>query len=331
LSSLQFNNMESFCANLRYLRPPLNAKTLRPLDERVTTVQFDEPLTDEEHKQVAKLLQDRPDVWLRAYGRPEGLDDLRFLRHYPFVRHIALDLYLLKRSDGVEHLADNLESFSFGQCKTKSISLEFLGRFGKLKSLSLEGHAKKLEVVGDLRSLRQLHLRSISASDLEFIKPLKDLRIFTLKLGGTTNLTALPALKKLSYLELWMVKGLCDLSVLGALRSLTHLYLQALAQVKELPSLASLESLRWVTIEALKNLHDLRPIAAAPQLEEISFLDMKQLSAESFRPFIGHRQLRGALIGLGSLKRNKEAQELLGVSCDVADKFQALEDALLKH
>lgn len=313
---------------IRMLDSPLKAEALRPLGAKVEVVQFCSRLTDQEHQQTARLLQKRPDVTLRAFGRPAGVVNVDFLRHYPFVKHVAIDLYNLNSLEGVSHLPDALQSFSLGQTKTKRISLSFLERFQKLEELSLEGHSKDIEVVSRLKALRQLHFRSITLPDLSLLKPLKHLRAFTLKLGGTTALDAIAFLKELRYFEAWMVKGLGDLSVLAKLKSLTHLYLQALAQVTALPSFRPLRSLRWVTIETLKNLPDLTPVAEAPKLAELSLIDMRQLPTSALKPFVGHKSLRAANIGLGSLRRNEEALALLGVSGEVTDKFAAYEEAV---
>jgi hypothetical protein len=248
----------------RQLDPPLEAKSFRPLEEWVDTVQFRDPLSDDEHKKVAEFLLRYPDVSLRAYGRPDGIETLDFLKHYPAVRHLEIDLYLLKSTDGIEYVSEQLESFAFSQTKSKAHSLSFIKRFKNLKILSLEAHTKDIDVVSSLKHLNALHLRSITLPNLDLIKPLIKLRGLTLKIGGTKNLAALRDLPDLRYFEAWMVRGLADLSVLADMKSLTHLFLQSLPHIKKLPSLASLKSLRWVTIESLKNLTDLSSIAQAP-------------------------------------------------------------------
>jgi hypothetical protein len=312
----------------RQLRPPLEAKSFRPLEEWVNTVQFDEPLSDDDHRQVAKFLLNYPNVSLRVFGRPEGVETLEFLKHYPSVRHLEVDLYLLKSTVGIEHATQDLQSFSFSQTASKAHSLAFLRRFKKLEQLSIEKHTKEIGVVSELKHLKQLHLRSVTLPDLDLLKPLKELRAFTLKLGGITNLSALREIKSLRYFEAWMVRGLADLSVLADMKSLTHLFLQSLPHLKELPSFASLKSLRWVTIEALKNLTDLSGVAQAPNLEELALLDMGHLRLPNLEPFVGHKTLRAAGMGLGSLKRNEAADQLLGVSDKVSDKFAAYNAAV---
>jgi len=51
----------------------------------------------------------------------------------------------------------------------------------------------------------------------------------------------------------------------------------------------------------------------APALEDLIVIDMPQLTPEAFRPFVGHPTLRQAAIGLGSIKKNRQARAALGL------------------
>ena len=65
----------------RSLQRPLTADQLRPLELGVTRLQFSQGLTDDEYRAVAALLDDRPDVTLRAYGGyGRTMPDLEWLR-----------------------------------------------------------------------------------------------------------------------------------------------------------------------------------------------------------------------------------------------------------
>jgi hypothetical protein len=57
-------------------------------------------------------------------------------------------------------------------------------------------------------------------------------------------------------------------------------------------------------------------------------LDMGHLRLPNLEPFVGHKTLRAAGMGLGSLKRNEAADQLLGVSDKVSDKFAAYNAAV---
>jgi hypothetical protein len=313
--------------SFRQLTPPLAQAALRTLPKSVERVQFCDPLSDGEHEQAAALLKNRTDVALRVYAH-EGFENLSFLRHYPHVLDVSIELYSLKDLSGVELLNRRLRSLTLGQTKLSHFSLAFIARFKHLQSLSIERHSKDIEVVSQLTSLRELHLRSVTLPNLKIVRPLKKLRGLTLKLGGTTHIADIAALKDLRYFEAFQVRGLSDLSAVAKLKSLTHLFLENLPQVTALPCFALLKSLRWVTLEKLQNLTDLAPLAAASKLQELALIDMRHLKVEDLRPLVGHRALRSARLGLGSQRRNQQAQELLGVGDDVTDKFEAFAKAI---
>ena len=89
-------------------------------------------------------------------------------------------------------LRSPLESFGFGQTKSRNISLDFLRRFTRLKDLGLQSHTKNIEAVSSLSHLEQLTLRSITLPDLKLLLPLRQLWSLDIKLGGTKDLRLLP-------------------------------------------------------------------------------------------------------------------------------------------
>lgn len=188
-----------------------------------------------------------------------------------------------------------------------------LARFLELKNLHLEGHVKGIEILSSLTKLERLALRSVTLPNLELLKPLKNLKTFELRLGGTTDLSLLPEIGRIDYLEIWMVKGLSDLSFLPRMRALKGLFLQALKNVTALPGLDALTNLKRVHLETMKGLTDLSPVAEAPALEELVLIDMGHLQPQALKPFVGHKTLRSANIGLNSLKKNKAAEAMLGL------------------
>ena len=299
---------------LRQVKSPITDDQLSPLDPRCRCVQFAAPLTETDHKKLAKFLAAYPNVPLRIYGHySEPLPNLSFLRHYPFISGFQVDVLLLQSTDGVEHLPESLEFFGFGQTKTRGISLDFLRRFGRLKDLYLEGHTKNIEAISALSHLERLTLRSITLPDLNLLLPLRHLWSLDIKLGGTKDLRLLPLIGGLKYVELWMIKGLEDLSMIAEVRTLQNLFLQALKNVTALPSFRNLHRLRRVTIDTMKGITDLSPIADAPVLEELLVLAANHLNSDDFNPFVGHPKLKAATIGLGSTRKNEQVQKLLGL------------------
>ena len=285
---------------------------LQPLGhERV--VQFPHPLTDREYRKVAKLVDGQPNVTLRAYGLK--FTDLEFLRFFPEVRRFQADyMSRLESMDGLRHLRDDLESLVLGETKTaRQFSLTFLRGFPHLRRLYLEKHTKDIEAVGELAGLEDLTLRSITLSDLSVLLPLENLLSLDLKLGGTRDLSLLPQIGRLRYLELWQIRGLDDLGPVGEAVTLQHLFLQSLPRVGLLPDFSSLTRLRRVVLDNMKGVTDLAPLAAAPALVQLHVIDMRHFTVEQLECLADHPTLREATFGLGSLKRNAAAQELVGV------------------
>lgn len=299
---------------LRKVNPPITDDQLSPLDPRCQCVQFADPLSETDHVKLANFLAAYPNVPLRIYGHYSApVPNLSFLRHYPFLSGLSVEVFLLQSIEGIEYLPESLKVFGFGQTKTKSISLDFLKRFSRLKNLYLETHRKNIEAVSGLLHLEQLTLRSITLPDLSLLLPLKRLWSLDIKLGGIMDLRLMPQIGGLKYLELWMIKGLEDLSMIAQLTSLQNLFLQALKNVTALPSFRDLHLLRRVTLDTMKGITDLSPIADAPNLEELVVVAANHLSLEDFIAFVGHPKLRAATIGLGSTHKNEQVQKLLGL------------------
>ena len=173
-------------------------------------------------------------------------------------------------------------------------------------------------MLSELTSLEDLTLRSITLPDLSLLVSMRNLLSLAIKLGSTRDLSLLPEIGKLRYLELWMIRGLHDISAVGKIRTLQYLFLQALRRVERVPSLRDLHLLRRIHLETMKGLSDLRPIADAPALEELLMIDMPHLQPDAFRPFVGHETLKAASIGLGSDRKNtalKGVLDLPDVEC----------------
>ena len=60
----------------------------------------------------------------------------------------------------------------------------------------------------------------------------------------------------------------------------------------------------------MKGLTDLSPLAAAPALQRLVVQSMPQLSAEDFRCFAGHLQLKELWAYIGKLRANEEIKRM---------------------
>ena len=299
----------------REVSTPLIAEDLAPLVAEHTTVQIQTRLTDGEFNRLADFMADYPRVRLRVYGNYDGsITDLEFLRFFPMLRRFAVDAaYELPSLDGIGHLSDDLEELLIGRTRSKRFSLRTVAKFGKLRTLYLEGQQQEFDAVGDLTSLEDVTLRSITLTDLSALLPLTKLSSLDIKLGGTRDIGLLPRIGRLEHLELWMVRGMDDVSPLAEIATLQSVLLQALKNVTRLPSFARSPSLRGLALDTMKGVTNLSPLAEAPGLEALGLIQMCHLRPEDLRPFVGHPTLKRVTYGLCSDKKNIAAYDLLQV------------------
>ena len=291
---------------------PVTAAELERLDGALRVIQFASALSDADYRLLSEWLRERPGITLRVYGSYDGsIANLDFLRWFPNLKRFRVDIYRLDSIDGLECLPDGVEVLGLGATK-KRFSLKSIGRFRELRALFLEGHTKDIEVLSDLRAITDLTLRSITLSGLELLRPMNRLRALDIKLGGTTNIAALPTLGPIQYLEFWQVRGLSDLSPIADMTDLEFLFLQSLRRVEKLPSFENSRRLKRIWLETMKGLSDVSTAAAAPALEHLAVVDMGQLEPEALRPLAARPSLKSVFAALGSAKKNNRAREILG-------------------
>jgi hypothetical protein len=294
---------------------PLIAEDLAPLVPEHTTVQISSRLTDDDFRQLADFMADYPQVRLRVYGGYDGsIKDLDFLRFFPKLRRFSVDaIYELPSLDGIGLLSDELEDLLIGWTRSKRFSLRNLARFRRLRTIYLEGQQKDFAAIGELEALEDLTLRSITIPDLSSLVPLRRLTSLDIKLGGTHDLALLPRIGRLTYVELWRIRGVEDVSPLAEIETLEQFFLQTLKRVTALPSFARSPNLRTVALDTMRGITDLTPVADAPKLELLRLIEMCQLEPEALRPFIGHPTLRDGTWGLCSDRKNIAAWDLLPI------------------
>lgn len=309
---------------------PVSWRTvLRRPGRRVDTVQFSQPLTERDHRWLAGWLADHPSTTLRAWGH---VPDLDFLRFYPELLRFSADTFYdgPESFEGLRHLRPDLHSLGLGTAD-KRLSLTPLEHMSGLRRLFLQKQTRDIDVLSRLTSLRSLTLREITLPGLSLLLPLTGLRALDLKLGGTRDLSLLPRIGQLEYVELWMVRGLSDLDPLAEVPTLRYIHLEALKQVTALPAdLSRLTRLDTVFIETMKGLTDLTPLLTASALRRVALVDMRHLEPAQVGVLREHPSLRHLIAGLGSARKNQAVQELVslpeGQDWDPSMRRDLLED-----
>jgi hypothetical protein len=125
------------------LQEPLSREVMAQVRE-ADLVQLPAPLSDLEYASLADVLEQRPSVELRAYDSHIGkFSDVAFLRFFPFLRRLSLDVWSVTDLSGLGAI-DDLLTFSLGATK-KTFSLRLLKRFKSLRGLLLERQHKDFE------------------------------------------------------------------------------------------------------------------------------------------------------------------------------------------
>lgn len=283
---------------------------LAPLGSACNRMVITSPLKDLDFRRVAALMKKGRVGSLMIQSYVE-FPDLAFLHNFPFLKSFYLSCYGIRSFQGIEALPPDLGDLHLDPTR-RTFSLSFLERLQCLTRLSLDSQQKDFEAVSSLRGLRDLTLRSISLGDLSLLIPLRKLLALDIKLGGTRDLTHLPEIGRLKYLELWRIRGLSDLRPIGGVTSLRSLFLENLKHVAHLPPLKDLKVLKRIDLWSMKGLHDLKPLLEAPALEELSVLGATNLEPSDFRFLRTHRTLKRASITMDSFRRNAEVETLLG-------------------
>jgi hypothetical protein len=197
--------------------------------------------------------------------RPRLFD---YLLDLPPVRQLSIHCYHARSLEPIEQFAERLTSLSLGAFKRR-LDIGFLHDFQLLKSLDLDGEFYDLGPIGQIPALESLYLRSSKFDSLEFLSSLTRLRWLWVGLGSARSIAGIEALPRLSYLELWRIRGLSDLRPIAACTKLRALTLDSFRRPVDLPSLRQLRFLSRVDLLNAPAFRDLRSIAAAPKLREL--------------------------------------------------------------
>lgn len=106
--------------------------------------------------------------------------------------------------------------------------------------------------------------------------------------GSATDLAVANGAKKLQYLAVNQVRGMCDLSLVAEMVSLRYLDLYGLPKVAELPSCARLVSLEHARIGQLRGLVSLHGLLEAPNLRELELVRKINVSENDVNEIVSH-------------------------------------------
>ena len=153
---------------------PLTDEMVRPIEARHASIDLTTPLTDDEYRRVANLMEQYPQTVLTTLPPYQHqVTDLEFLRFFPFLRRFVVHFRALESLDGLRHLSDSLEGLGVLWAK-RQLDLSVLRQLKRLRVLEIESHKRHIEVLSEMTWLEDLTLRSITLPDLSLLLPPKD-------------------------------------------------------------------------------------------------------------------------------------------------------------
>lgn len=311
---------------------PLDVHRLRVALGDAAVVQFTQPLAEAEYRSLAGLLTEHPTVTLRAYGFDEDLATLRFLRWFPRLRRFSVaGLYNLTGLAPLHQLSADVEFLDIGETR-KPLNLSPVAAFHDLRQLRIVGHRRGLPELLDANpGLQGLALWRLPVDRLLPPVALPHLQSLALTLGSLTRGEWLTQLPTLRYLALRAVRKLTDVDAVTRLPALQWLWLDALT-LDQLPDFSSCTTLLRADCTEMRHLRhpaSLQGLAAAPQLKEL-VVSESRLPVDAFIPFVHHPTLEHVGVGLGTERRNREAEQRLHRMPPTADREFATTYGLLR-
>ena len=293
---------------------PIDVPRLRAELDTATRVQLQAPLSDADYRTLAAILAEHPSVTLRAYGFDTELSTLRFLRWFPHLRRLSVaDLFHLTDLTPLHQLDADVEFLDLGETR-KPLDLAPAAAFRNLRELRIATHHRGLaDLLHTNPNLQGLALWRIPVDQILPIVTLPHLQSLSLTLGSLTDAEWLTQIPTLSYLAVRNVRRLTNLEPVTRLPALQWLILNALT-IDQLPDFSPSTALLRVDLDGMRRLRQanaLHGLAAAPRLQDL-WVTQSSLPVEAFIPFASHPTLTHVGVGLGSERRNRAAEHLLG-------------------
>ncbi|MFP4978085.1 hypothetical protein ACE6ED_21950 [Paenibacillus sp. CN-4] len=256
---------------------------------------------------VLELMTEVRDLSVDCCTQAEHLDAVSAL---PKLESLVLDIYQIESFEALNFVPASLKKLRLGKTASAKPDLSVLRRFRQLQQLALSGQRKNIEVIGDLRELRSLHIGGVPLKELAYLVSLPELRRLQLGFGGAEHLEELAGMDQLRILCLLRVKGLTDLSALSTMQGLRYVQIIDQAKLTDLQPLADLPQLKRVLLEnvAAENLEWAK---ACPPLDELALLQMKTITPAQVEALLQAKSFAKLSAGFKTLSMNKEIQPVL--------------------
>ena len=235
----------------------------------------------------ASVLEHLPDVqWLlvdclHEISNPEKLFEL------PKLKKLSFGVYNYHTQDFLNHLdIEKLEQLTIGETKKRNFDLSPLREGNQIRSLSVVGHDKNIDAIGEMEDLEALSLHSIGKKvRLDFVSSIAKLKTLKITLGGRENIDEIKHLL-LRELEIIRIRGFDDLGDLSRFPHLRRLHIEDQIKILSIslqnPDLNELKVLNCKSLnelnglEALKKINHVRCYRTSLDYESLSQLNWAQ-------------------------------------------------------
>ena len=229
----------------------------------------------------ASVLEHLPDVqWLlvdclHEISNPEKLFEL------PKLKKLSFGVYNYHTQDFLNQLdIGKLEQLTIGETKKRNFDLSPLREGNQIRSLSVVGHEKNINVIGEMDNLEALSLHSIGKKvSLDFVSRIAKLETLKIMLGGRENIDEIkhPLLREL---EVIRIRGFDELGDLSRFPHLRRLHIED--QIKILSISLQNPELNELIISNCKTLNELNGLEALKKINHLrcsrTSLDYESLS-----------------------------------------------------
>lgn len=283
-------NPHSWCVN-----PIFTEAQIKRINPETLNVCVPMGMATDQYVEIANAMLRAPHAALRIQGCDENgysCSEFGFIKHFKHVSRVVLESGQFTDLSKLDRLSPDLVRLELDLLEVREKpSLDVLSHFKNLQSLSLRGHYEDLAKFSNLKSLKALKLSEVKIDALPALTHLVNLQSLVLRTSKIKDISALPTIGKLKYLELVELAKLVSLDSIKQLTSLEYLELSGLNNFERLPSCEDLVNLKRVSLTALTRLRDLTTLAKAPALEELILFKMRQIQPMQVECFLNHPTL----------------------------------------
>ena len=271
-------------------------------------------------------------VVVRFYGHYKSEFDVEILRRLPAVRSLWLDLHQdvknLEFVGTLEHLEELILGVFEGDYpnilrepgiqrvrrlvlidnRRNNVDLAPLASFPNLTELILNAHARNIEVLGGIGTIRSLWLNKVKKTvRFPWIKSMAGLRDLQIMLGGRADVDEF-AHDKLERLRVDRIRGIEQVN-LAAFPSLARFHMEDQLQVPGLDLTPVRRTLEWMTVWNCKNFAVLPGLEAMEKLEFL-WVGKTKVDPEEMVPLLPKCLREATLAGYGQ-KRDAKLKALI--------------------